>query len=166
MLFWYFRWRKHRQSLGSPPATSLALFPERKHALPDFTKRFGKRFSADDFFGAEDGMRFESRTVLLSRPRSSPACAALPRQSCPNPASHPEGWRNTGRLWYSLRNAAAGDAFQGRFPTTMSKQTDAPAKPTTSLAVTWNVKSWGGWTRNSEGGVGPTKASLLGSKDI
>ncbi|KAK4038434.1 hypothetical protein C8A01DRAFT_17473 [Parachaetomium inaequale] len=57
-LFWYFRRRKDSQRPGlstrdisGPLPRTFVAGPDVSHSLPDFTKRFGKSFSADDVFG-------------------------------------------------------------------------------------------------------------------
>jgi axial budding pattern protein 2 len=77
-LFWYFRRRKDRQSplistrdiSGPLPGTFVtsAAPPEAPSPLPDFSKRFGKSFSADDVFGTEKKSYLDLRNAFLTRP--------------------------------------------------------------------------------------------------
>ncbi|KAK4151412.1 hypothetical protein C8A00DRAFT_17171 [Chaetomidium leptoderma] len=77
-LFWYFRRRKDRQRpalstrdiSGPLPGTFVTTTHglSVSHSLPDFTKRFGKSFSADDVFGPDKKTYLESRTAFLTRP--------------------------------------------------------------------------------------------------
>ncbi|KAK4237455.1 hypothetical protein C8A03DRAFT_44668 [Achaetomium macrosporum] len=77
-LFWYFRRRKDnrkpalstRDVSGPISGTFVARSadPGASRSLPDFTKRFGKSFSADDVWGIEKNDYFESRSTFMARP--------------------------------------------------------------------------------------------------
>ncbi|KAK3309172.1 uncharacterized protein B0T15DRAFT_509560 [Chaetomium strumarium] len=80
-LFWYFRRRKDsrkpalstRDVSGPITGTFVARTaePSVSRALPDFTKRFGKSFSADDVWGIEKNEYFESRSSFKANPDPS-----------------------------------------------------------------------------------------------
>lgn len=78
VLFWYFRRRKDNQRpplstrdiSGPLPGTFVSRTPSPgvSQALPDFTKRFGKSFSADDVFGPDKKNHVESHKAFVTRP--------------------------------------------------------------------------------------------------
>ncbi|KAK4104178.1 hypothetical protein N658DRAFT_565073 [Parathielavia hyrcaniae] len=98
VLLAYLRRRKDRQRpplstrdisgpLPGTFVTSAAPLPA-PNPLPDFTKRFGKSFSADDVFGPEKKGYFESRNALLTRPdlpRHPESVRALPSNGSASP---------------------------------------------------------------------------------
>ncbi|KAL2023127.1 hypothetical protein VTK56DRAFT_3733 [Thermocarpiscus australiensis] len=80
MLFWCFRRRKERRRTSmlsirdnnsdSLPETLVTKpsWPTSAHSVPDPSRRFGKRFSAQDLFVSEQKSYVESRNSFLTRP--------------------------------------------------------------------------------------------------
>ncbi len=85
-LFWYFRRRKANQRpalstrdiSGPLPGTFVTRTPGPGVAqtLPDFTKRFGKSFSADEIFSPDKKNRLDPRNAFLTRPEPPPPMSA------------------------------------------------------------------------------------------
>ncbi len=85
-LFWYFRRRKVNQrpalstrDISSPlPGTFVTRTPGPgvAQSLPDFTKRFGKSFSADEIFSPDKKKRLDPRNAFLTRPELPPPVSA------------------------------------------------------------------------------------------
>ena len=81
-LFWYFRRRKVNQRpalstrdiSGPLPGTFVTRTPGPgvAQSLPDFTKRFGKSFSADEIFSPDQKNRLDPRNAFLTRPELPP----------------------------------------------------------------------------------------------
>jgi axial budding pattern protein 2 len=102
-LFWYFRRRQDSQrpplstrDISGPLPGTFVAGPDVSHSLPDFTKRFGKSFSADDVFGPEKRSYFNSRQFFLTRPelpQSTGSVRLLPPSDSPSsdPGTPQEG---------------------------------------------------------------------------
>jgi axial budding pattern protein 2 len=59
-------------------------------ALPYFTKRFGKNFSANDVFGIDKKSCSESRTMFLAKSDPPPQHAGAARKLLPSRSPHPD----------------------------------------------------------------------------
>lgn len=100
-LFWYFGRRKNGQKpalstrdISGPLPRSFVANPPSpgvQDSFPDFTKRFGKSFSADDVFGPDKKTYLESRNAFLTRPElPQPVDAVRLLPPSTSPPSHSE----------------------------------------------------------------------------